>query len=320
MGYRFTATDPDATRTARRPDRAGRRRPGPANRMRGVLWCAAFAAMVPACKPGLDADPALVTVPASLPDLSNEPKSRDVTLRALELAREGDTLVVAGNVKAAIPKLTEAVATDPSLGIARLALARAFARAGRASVALALLQAALDKAKSCGMCVEVLHTAAGHEDFAHLRATPQGQAFFARVPPEPLPWQEWALRVADALQKADGAALGTYAHARLSFDFVRSCPACPREAQRLPQTRALTGAPAAAKVAARFDTHDPTRMGVALRMTGAPHCADGCCAWTVPEPVPVGTAALARVCLYPATPTTAYLGEVAVIWGAPSEN
>ncbi|MSP91989.1 MAG: hypothetical protein EXR79_09360 [Myxococcales bacterium] len=283
------------------------------------LGIALLIALPTACRPGLDADPALVGVPASLPALEVEPKSRDTMLRALELAREGDALVVAGNLKAAIPKLTEAVAADPSLGIARLALARAFARAGRASVALALFEPALERAKTCGMCVELLHTAAAHEDFAHLRATAQGQAFFARVPTEPLPWQEWALRVADALQKADGAALAPYAHPTLPFDFVRACPSCANEAVRSPQRRTLTGAPAIAKVAGRFDTKDPNHLGVALRVTGEPACADACCVWTVPEPVPVGTAALARVCLRAATPITAHLTEVAVTWGAPVE-
>jgi hypothetical protein len=268
-----------------------------------------------ACRPALDAEDALLPVPASLPALAIEPPTPAATARALELTRTGDALVVAGKLKESLPQLTEAVVTDPSLGVARLALARAFARGGRASVAMRLLQPAAEQVKTCGMCVELLQMAATHEDFAHLRRTAEGTQLFARVPSEPLAWDEWALRVATGLRDADPVALAPFFHPRLPFAFVRACPTCPNEAMRAPVSRDLAGTVVMAKIAARFDMKSQQFAGTPLAVLGRPKCALGCCAWPVTGPVAAGQAAVKRVCLRPVTPTQAHVTEIAIMYG-----
>lgn len=271
------------------------------------------------CRPELDSDKPTLAVPSSLPPFALEPSQAPLRQRADDLVGQGRDLLKKGELKQAVPVLTEALATDPSSPAARLELARTFARGGRASVAVQLLKPAAEKLKTCGGCVELLQAVRQDPDFAHLRETTEGRALLQGVPAEPLPYAKWATEVAQALQGGDAKKIEPFVHSRLPFDLVRSCPSCPNPAVQATSRRPLVGLPLAAKVVARFEPRtQPGSRGTPLLTEGKPICSGGCCSWKVPEPVPVDQAALRRLCFRPGTPTVGHLTEIEVVYGTPA--
>lgn len=274
-----------------------------------LLTCA-----LAACQPPLDAPDAALAVPASLPAFAQEPPAPSVVHRAKELVIEGESALQRGDLKTAVPLLTQALSVDPSSPLARVALARAFVRGGRSSVALKLLEPAAAQVATCGACVELLQAAKKHTDFKMMLGHPEAAALWARVPSTALPYATWATAIATSLQAARAEGLAPYVSATRPFELVRSCPRCTQPGARAPNRRTLLGMPLASKLAARFDPQAGEGQGVTLRVTGKPTCAEGCCTWPLPD-VAVAEAALKQVCLTPSTPTAAVLTRVEVVYG-----
>jgi hypothetical protein len=276
-----------------------------------LLACLGLAA----CRPPLDDVSPQLAVPKSLPAFSIQRPDPGVAQRAAGLVVEGQTALDQGDLHKAIPLLTQALATDPASPDARLQLARAFAKGGRASVAVQLLQPAKGHLKDCGMCLEVLQDATKLPEFKHLRETTEGRDLLGDVPATPPAYASWARRVATALQKTDLAALVPFVDARAPFELVRSCPTCENIGARAETRRPLVGMALAAKVAVRFDVSHADAHGLPLLAPAEPKCKDRCCTWTLPQPVPPGQVGLRQLCFWPQTPTQGVLSQLTFEYG-----
>lgn len=280
-----------------------------------VLLCLACALAV-ACRPALDDPAATLAVPKSLPPFQMERPATGVAQRAAALVGEGVALLDQGDLRKAVPLLTEALATDPANTDARLHLARAFAKGGRRSVAVQLLEPAKKHVKACGTCVELLQTVAKSPDFAHLRETSAGRDLLSGVPEAPLPYPAWARKVATALQKTDLATLVGSIDSTHAFELVRACPTCQNIGARAETRRPLIGMAPAAKIAIRFDIVHPEARGLPLLTPGEPQCKHRCCQWNLPQPVPAGQVGMRRVCFWPQSPGQGLVTELAFEYGA----
>jgi hypothetical protein len=289
-------------------------------RRRLLLLAAGLALGLVACRrPPLDAERPLLATPAQLPPFAVERASPGPAGLAAQLTETGAAQLLAGEVTAAVPTLTQALTTDPANLEARLLLARSFARGGRSSVALRLLAPAKACLRTSGVCVWLLQAMRDQADFAHLRETAEGRALLAEVPTTPLPFAGWAKAAAKALQTTDLAGLVRFVDERQTFDLVRSCPTCQNIGARAETVRKLQGMAHAAKVAVRFDTVHPEARGIPLEVVGEPACAERCCTWSLPSPqVTEGKAALQRLCFWPTTPAQGVLTEVRLVYGASS--
>lgn len=283
--------------------------------LRLPILALASLSLLAACRPTLDDDAPRLTIPKSLPQFTIQRPAPGVAQRARDLAAEGTAAMDRGELLVAVPILTQAVATDPSSPEARLHLARAFARGGRASVALQLLGPAKAHLRDCGACVELLQAVIKHPDFKHLRETSEGRDLLREVPEAPLPYARWARRVAQALQKTDLAALVSVIDAQAPFDLVRSCPTCQNVGARAETRRPLIGMALAAKVAVRFDVTHADAHGLPLLVPGEPSCKDRCCTWQLPQPIPMAHAGLRRLCFWPQTPAQGVLTQAAFEYG-----
>lgn len=269
-----------------------------------------------ACRPKLDAEQPTLAIPASLPAFAKQPTSAGALQRATELADEATPALAKADLKRAIPLLTEALAADGSHERARWLLAEAFVRGGRGSVALQLLQPLKEHTSDCGWCVEFLQKVKQEKVFATFCETTAGRELLAGVTTEPMPYVQWAKRLATAIQTGNINEIARFAHITLPFTLLRSCPDCADPGKQQPQTRALTGPNLLVKVASRFDTSRPENPAIPLTTQGEPTCRARCCSWTVLRPVANGTAALERVCLRPNTPNAATLSEISLVYGA----
>lgn len=267
------------------------------------------------CRPELDAPDAKLAIPQSLPEFKLWPDPAYSLVRAGELLERGSNELGAGQLHTAISTLTEALATCPADARARLALARVFARNGRASVALRLLEPAKAAVANCGTCLELLQQVRGDPDFAHLRATAQGQALLQGVAAAPLPYAKWAGELAAILRKGDDAAAAAWAHPGFAFELQRSCPQCANASAHAVQKRALVGPIAISKLAQRFDTVHPELHGAPLEVAGVPRCSDGCCSWPTNREIASNGVLLQRLCFRPMTPERAIVTQVAVVYG-----
>lgn len=277
-----------------------------------VLMCLGLAA----CRPPLDDPSPQLPVPKSLPPFSFERPETGVAQRAAGLVIEGQAALDQGALHKAVPLLTQALTTDPANPDARLQLARAFAKGGRSSVAVQLLQPAKEHVKQCGACVEILQKVARSTDFQHLRETTAGRDLLGDVPQSPPDYAAWARRTAAALQKTDLASLVPFVDPRVPFELVRSCPTCEHIGARAETRRPLVGMALVAKIAVRFDVSHADAHGLPLLVPGEPKCADRCCTWTLPKPVPQGQVGLSQLCFWPQTPAQGVLTELAFEYGA----
>ena len=272
-----------------------------------------------ACRPALDDPAATLAVPKSLPSFQMERPAVGVAQRAAALVGEGMVVLDQGDLRKAIPLLTEALATDPANTDARLQLARAFVRGGRSSVAVQLLEPARKQLKACGTCVELLQSVVKSPDFAHLRETSAGRDLLRDVPAAPLPYPIWARKVAKALQTTDLATLVGNIDSVQAFDLVRSCPTCQNIGARAETRRPLVGMAPAAKIAIRFDLTHPEARGLPLLTPGDPQCKDRCCQWNLPQPMPVGQVGMRRICFWPKSPGQGTVTELAFEYGATAQ-
>mgnify|MGYP002629862991 CR=1 FL=1 len=272
------------------------------------------ASSIPAVK-GLDLPNPKVPAPDSLPRLDPTPVVWSVARRAAMLHADGRLALNANRFKAALSGLAGAVQLDPSRTEARLDLARLYARAGRRNVALGLLESFTDNLETCGGCIEALTHASTDPDLAPIWATQRGGNVRAALQGHTLPWQSWALQVSQTLTDGEGKLLPKFVHPQVPFVLERSCPACTNPERRQPARRELAGARIAVKLASRFNMRDQRLGGIQLHVTGKPTRVGRCLSWTVPTPVPIGTAALQRLCFRPITRETAALTHVVLIYG-----
>ncbi len=272
-----------------------------------------------ACRPALDDPNATLAIPTSVPTYSAQRPSPGQRQLAVDLSAQATSLEAAPDPGKAIGLLTQALTQDPSNPQARLALARLFAKAGRSSVALKLLQPCGELLKSSGVCLELLQNVKRDTAFAHLRDTAQGQALLDPVPAAPLPYARWSALLAKALQNTDMVQLNSFVDPKVSFDLVRVCPNCANLAARNETRRPLIGLALAAKVAVRFDTQHSDAHGTPLLVPGEPTCLDHCCTYAVPDPVPEGKATLRRLCFWPQEPGQGRVTEMAFVYG-PTET
>lgn len=268
-----------------------------------------------ACQPALDDPEATLKIPATVPDFALEPKAPSLTQRATELADEATVALAKNDVKQAIPLLTEALAIDVSHERARWLLARTFAQAGRASVALRLFEPLAKHLHDCGWCLETLQNVQKDSTFARLVASKEGHALLEKVPTTPLPYQTWAQTLAKQIQTGKLEEVGKFANAHRPFELVRACPGCTDPQKRLPQHRQFTGSPLLIKVASRFDLTRPENYGMPLQITGDPQCTERCCHWPIAQSIQAGTAALQEICLRPDTPTQPSVTRMSLIFG-----
>ena len=283
--------------------------------MRQSLFLALLLSFV-ACRPKLDDEHATLRIPTSLPGFAVEPSAASVALRATELADEATVSLARHDLDKAIPLLIEALTVDGSHEVARRLLAKTFLAEGRGSVALKLIAPVKEPLKTCGWCLDFLQNIKTDKAFERLAQSAEGHALLADVPDTPLPYVQWARKLAADLQGGKLDALGKYAHPLLPFDLVRACPDCADQAKRVPQHRLLLGAPLLIKVASRFDLVRPENAGIPLTVQGEPTCVARCCSWQTPKTLAPSTAALERVCLRPTTPQQPTLKEIRLVFGS----
>ncbi|MCO4760497.1 MAG: tetratricopeptide repeat protein [Myxococcales bacterium] len=261
----------------------------------------------------LDAAAPKLPIPNTLPALNPTPVAWSVARRARMLHEDGEKALLTGQFKDALSHLTGAVQLDPSRIEARLALARLYAKAGRSSVSLTLLESMV--AKDCGGCVEALQFAKADPLFVPIWQHRRGQALAEKLPTAALPWERWVEQTSHSFADGIGRELPKVVHAQIGFELVRSCPDCSNPDRRKPERRRLFGARIAVKLASRFNTTQKRFGGVNL-IVGAAHTRKGrCVIWSVPSPVPVGQAALRELCFRPLTPTRAALTKIDVVYG-----
>ena len=282
--------------------------------MRQTLFVGLLMLLV-ACRPKLDDAEPTLKVPTSLPVFVQEPIAASVVFRATELANEATVSLARHDLKTAIPLLTEALTVDGSHEQARWLLAQTFLAAGRGSVALKLIAPLAEHQKDCGWCLEFLQKVKQDKAFFRLVQSAEGHALLADVAETPLPYAQWAKSLATAIQNGKPDEVGKYAHITMPFDLVRACPDCTDEAKRAPQHRPLLGQTMLLKVASRFDLVRPESAGIPLIIQGEPQCKDRCCTWQAPKSVAPATAALARLCLRPTSPTQPTVAEISLVFG-----
>lgn len=273
--------------------------------------------LLSACAPPLDTDKPLLPRPQVLPSFATFPDKAEPFQLATTLAAEGRAKLAAGDLQGALPLMVKALQASPAHPEARLGLALVYEKAGLGSVALDLLRPLKAAVATCGLCRYVLQAAAKSPDFARLAQTKEGAALFADLPPA-LDFAATAQKLATALQTGDPDKCESWAHPKMPFDLVRSCPSCPQPAQQERARRPLMGGSMMAKLALRFNTVNPQLRGIRLTAGPAATCQERCCTWPLPKPVPENTAALARVCLLPTDATSAVASEIEAVYGTPT--
>lgn len=268
--------------------------------------------------PALDDPAPKLPVPASLPPFAIWPDPPTPLVRSDELLVQGKAELAKGDLQSAVRTLTEALAVCPANALARLELARTFARAGRSSVALTLLEPARKSATSCGQCLEILLKVKVDKDFSHLAATKEGKAMLAGLPAGPLPLERWATEASAALQKGSPEALAPFMHPSFPLRWIRSCPDCDNAIAKEPQMRLVVGPSRIGKIAQRFDTSVPQLRNAPLQVQGRGACSERCCSWPVLKPLAEGQVALERLCFAPMTPEAAVMSELVLVYGPPA--
>lgn len=264
---------------------------------------------------GLDRSNAQIPIPDNLPRLDPTPVVWSVARRAKMLHDDGRKALKGGQLKEALSALAGSVQLDPSRSSAHVDLARVYARAGRSSVALGILETLSKDLSACGGCIEGLHAATLSPEFATVWATERGKKVQSAVAKLTLPWETWAERASGSLKDGTGKLLTGFVHAKIPFMLARSCPTCSNPERRQPQLRQLAGGRIAIKLASRFNTASERLGGVPLTTKGKAKRSGRCMQWQLPKPVPVGTAALQQLCFRPITAERAALTRVDIVYG-----
>ena len=254
-----------------------------------------------------------LATPATLPSFGMELPVWSVSRRARMLLADATTSIQNGKLKAALGPLTEATQLDSSLCEARLGLARLYALDKQPKVARDILRPFVDNVDTCGGCVESLLKVVKDEAFTEVLSL--DPALKKAASKNQLPWKEWALQVSSTMIEGTGKLLPRFIHPREPFVLVRSCPSCSNPARRKAAERELFGPYLAVKVASRFNTAEKRFAGTRLRASAAPKRVGRCLEYTVPDPVPVASAAIKRLCFRPVTLDRSALTRVEIVYG-----
>ena len=276
---------------------------------------ASAAGAAPASTGSAAAAGATLPKPDNLPLLDPTPVIWSVARRAKMLHQDGLEALKSGDLAAALAGIAAAVQLDPSRTEAHLDLARLYLRGGQPSVAEGILTQLAKDLGACGGCIEALRAAQQDPALRSLLTSAAGVKIRAALKGQTLAWEEWTLQVSQSLADGTGRLLPRFIHPRVPFTLVRSCPTCSNPARRKPERRALTGPRVAVKLASRFNTREKRFGGIPLRIQGKGSRDGRCTQWPVPSPVPVGSAALRRLCFRPISRDRAALTEVVLVYG-----